>query len=84
MAKITIDGQTRELPDGAPILDTCELLGVPFGCQAGQCATCVIRVQQGMENLEPMNGAELEMGLGKGERLACQARIKAGEVVATW
>lgn len=84
MAKLVIDGDEAELPDGAPILDTAEMLGVPFGCQAGQCATCVIQIEEGMENLEPKNGAEIDMGLRDNERLACQAKIKSGTVKATW
>ncbi len=84
MAKLVIDGQEAELPDGAAIMDSAETLGVPFGCQAGQCATCVIIVEEGMENLAPKNAAEEDMGLRDNERLACQATIRSGTVKATW
>jgi ferredoxin len=73
-----------ELAPGEPILSSCEELGVPFGCQAGNCGTCVIVIESGMENLEPKNEQEEDMGLRDNERLACQARIKDGLVVATW
>lgn len=84
MPTITIDGQSRELTEGEAIQASCEALGVPFGCQAGSCGTCVISIESGMENLEPRNELEEDMGLRDNERLACQARIRAGEVVATW
>lgn len=84
MARITIDGQSRELDPGEPIQMACEALGVPFGCQAGSCGTCVIVIEAGMEHLWPPNDLETDMRLRDNERLACQARIKDGEVVATW
>lgn len=84
MPRITIDGKFKDLEEGEPILSACEALGVPFGCQAGSCGTCVIVVESGMDNLHPMNHLEEDMGLRGNERLACQARIKGGEVVATW
>lgn len=84
MATLIIDEGELHLPDHSPIIDTCMELGVPFGCQAGQCATCVIIIEEGMQNLEPKNELEEEMGLRDNERLACQARIKSGTVKATW
>lgn len=84
MPTITIDGQSRDLDAGAPIQAACDELGVPFGCQAGSCGTCVITVETGMENLMPPNELEEDMGLKDNERLACQARIDKGDVVATW
>lgn len=84
MASIEIDGEVETLRDGDPILDACYGLGVPFGCQAGECATCVVEVAEGMENLEPPNHAEQAMGLAPHQRLACQARIKSGHVRLRW
>lgn len=84
MAMISIDGQSMELAPGEPILASCEELGVPFGCQAGNCGTCVIVIESGMEHLHPKNDEEQNMGLRDNERLACQARIRDGHVVATW
>lgn len=84
MPRITIDGKFKDLEPGEPILTACEELGVPFGCQAGSCGTCVIVVESGLENLFPPNHAEEDMGLRRNERLACQARIREGEVVASW
>jgi ferredoxin len=84
MPRITIDGKFKDLEPGEPILAACEELGVPFGCQAGSCGTCVIVIESGLENLHPPNHAEDDMGLRSNERLACQARIREGEVVASW
>lgn len=84
MPRITIDGKFKDLEEGEPILTACEALGVPFGCQAGSCGTCVIVVESGMENLHAMNPLEEDMGLRHNERLACQARIRTGEVAASW
>lgn len=84
MARITIDGKSQEVDAGAPIQMACEALGVPFGCQAGNCGTCVIQVESGMEHLWPKNDLEKDMRLREHERLACQARVQDGDVVATW
>ncbi len=84
MATLVIDEQTREVPDGTQIDEACEEMGVPFGCQAGECGTCVITVERGMENLKPLSDLEKEIGLEDEERLACQAEIRKGTVKATW
>lgn len=82
MPKIVLnEEETVELPEGAPIKETCEELGVPFACEEGVCGTCVIEVTEGMENLSSFTQEEEdflgEMGC---ERLACQCRIKSGLV----
>ncbi|HOQ32732.1 MAG TPA: 2Fe-2S iron-sulfur cluster-binding protein [Candidatus Hydrogenedens sp.] len=84
MAKIIGYGNEQELPDGSPIIHACEKLGVPFGCRAGQCGTCIITIEDGMENLEPKNFLEEDMGLADNQRLACQTRIRSGIVVISW
>lgn len=84
MPKITIDGQSIDLKPGDAIQASCDELGVPFGCQAGSCGTCVIIIESGMENLGPKNELEEDMGLKDNERLACQARMGDGDVVASW
>ena len=84
MATIIIDGLTTDVPDGTSIEEACEEAGVPFGCQAGECGTCVITVVRGMENLKPKNDLEKDLGLEDEERLACQACIRSGKVNATW
>lgn len=84
MATIIIDGESKEVPDGSAIMDACEDLGVPFGCRAGQCALCTITIVEGQENLAEKTQAELDMGLEDNQRLACQAVINTGTVVAEY
>lgn len=80
MAKIVFEGQEKEVPDNSPIQLACEELGMPFGCTDGLCGTCRCTVVSGMENLEPVNEKEEDMGLDENERLPCQLVIKAGVV----
>ena len=80
MAKIIFEGQSREVPDGTRALDSCEDMGMPFGCTEGVCGTCRCTVVSGMENLSPVNVKEEDMDLDAGERLACQCTIKSGTV----
>lgn len=80
MAKLIIDNQEFEVPDGSAILKTCEEGGVPFGCQNGDCGTCQIEIYEGAENLMPLNAKEEAMAMDKHNRLACQCVIKHGTV----
>ena len=80
MATIKTNEQSIELADGAEIRESCKELGVPFGCESGLCATCEVEVLEGYENLEPVNEAEELMGVEDNYRLACQCKIKSGEV----
>lgn len=82
MATLIIQGRAEEIPDGAPIMDACESLGVRFGCRGGQCAECLITILEGKENVEPPNVLETWMNLEPDQRLACQARIRSGTVIA--
>lgn len=82
MAKLIFNTTEEvDLADGSPIKEACEEFGVPFACEEGVCGTCVIEVEQGMDNLSPFTQEEEdflgEMGC---ERLACQCRIKSGLV----
>ncbi|NLN93502.1 MAG: (2Fe-2S)-binding protein [Candidatus Hydrogenedens sp.] len=84
MAIIVIDGEEMEVADGSPIADACEDAGVPLGCRAGLCGSCVITIEEGMENLEDLTSEEEDMGLGESQRLACQAVIRSGKVIASY
>lgn len=84
MAKLIFDHNDEEveLPDGSPIAEPCEEAGVPFACTEGVCGTCVIEIKSGKENLSPPTQEEEDF-LGAGtcdERLACQCKIKSGNV----
>ena len=88
MAKL-IFKQTEEeidLSDDSPIAEACEEAGVPFACTEGVCGTCVIEVVEGKENLTSPTQEEMDfLGEGTcGERLACQCRIKSGQVKITF
>jgi ferredoxin len=81
MAKIIfVEGEEEvEVADGAPIAEVCEQAGIPFACTEGVCGTCVIEVEEGMENLSAFNQAEADfLGDLDKERLACQCKIKSG------
>lgn len=80
MAKVIFEGDEREIPDGTKVMEACEDLGLPFGCQEGICGTCMSTITQGAENLLPKNEKEDEFDLPAGQRLACQCTIKAGTV----
>lgn len=84
MAKLIFEhnGDEIELEEGGTIAEACEEAGVPFACTEGVCGTCVIEIKEGQENLSRPTQEELDF-LGDGtcdERLACQCRIKSGNV----
>lgn len=80
MGKIRFEGSEMAIEDGAKILETCDDLGVPFGCQDGLCGTCIVTIVSGGNNLEPKNDKEEAMGLRDNERLACQCVLREGDV----
>lgn len=84
--KFEQNNEEIELPDDSPISEACEEAGVPFACTEGVCGTCVIQVISGKENLSAPTREEEDF-LGEGtcdERLACQCRIKKGQVKITF
>jgi ferredoxin len=73
--------EEKELPDESPIQEACEEAGVPFACTEGVCGTCVIEVEEGMDNLSEFTQEERDfLGDLDKERLACQCKIKCGTV----
>lgn len=85
MAKLIINGEETELIDGESIKETCEEMGIPFGCEEGVCGTCIVEVEEGMENLSPYTEEEEDfLGDQDCERLACQCRINQGTVKVTY
>ncbi|MEZ5314604.1 MAG: 2Fe-2S iron-sulfur cluster-binding protein [Chlamydiales bacterium] len=68
-----------EVNDGDSIANVCEEAGVPFACTEGVCGTCVIKVEEHMENLSPFTQEEEDfLGEMEDERLACQCKLKKG------
>jgi len=88
MATLRFENTDEEvqLPDDSPIAEVCEEAGVPFACTEGVCGTCVIEVKEGKENLSKPTQEEEDF-LGEdtyNERLACQCKIKRGNVTISF
>lgn len=70
--------------EGSTIQDIVEASGsaLPFGCRDGECGTCIVEVEQGMEFLSPVTDKEIkvlkevcpEIATDK-TRLSCQMKI---------
>lgn len=80
MATLTVNGQSKEIPDNSPLKEVCRDLDVPFGCENGVCGACTANIESGMENLAAKNEAESDFSLKDNERLMCQTSILQGEV----
>lgn len=83
MGKIVFnDDEEAEVLEGESIKECCEEAGIPFACEEGLCGTCVIEVEEGMENLSEFNQEERDFLGDEGcERLACQCKMnKCGTV----
>jgi uncharacterized 2Fe-2S/4Fe-4S cluster protein (DUF4445 family) len=60
------------------ILDHARKLGVEIASECGglgECGRCIVRIAKGAECLSQTTEREKKHGLGKDERLACQARV---------
>ncbi len=84
MAKLIIDNNGYDLDDNSSIFKICEQDGVPFECNNGVCGSCHIKILEGEENLSDLTEEELDLGMDKSNRLACQCRIKYGVVRITF
>ena len=84
MAKLIIDGEEHDIPDGERIDAVCEDAGIPFSCNSGVCGTCQIEILEGAENLGELNEEESELGMDRNNRLSCQCAIKGGMVKVTY
>ena len=82
MGKIILEstGEEESVEDGSQIKEACEKLGVPFGCENGECGVCQIEIVEGKENLSEMNEKEKVFSADNSHRLACQCKLKKGEV----
>ncbi len=83
MAKLIFLNTDEEvtIPDGSDIKEACEQAGIPFACSEGVCGSCIIEITEGMSNLSAFTQAENDfLGEMQNERLACQCKIKKGEV----
>ena len=80
MAKIIYKEKEAEVKDGENIRNASQELGVPFNCSHGTCGTCMIDIVSGEENLSELTEQEEMFARDREHRLACQCRIKKGEV----
>ena len=90
MALLTIEnlpGASIEVPPDTTLLAALQAAGHDWmhACGAkGRCTTCRLEVRTGLENFSALTEAELRYRaagrLAPTERLACQARLPAGEV----
>lgn len=81
MATLKSHSSSITLPDNAELLDAAGDLGVPFGCQLGNCGTCLTTVLEGLDNLNEPHPAEKAFGVNAQERLICQCTILQGTVL---
>ena len=80
MPKLIRQGKSENVKEGGKIKEAAENLGIPFSCSSGICGMCAIDVIKGEENLSEMTENEEDLGMGGGMRLACQCKIKSGDV----
>tara|TARA_Y100000310_G_scaffold337716_1_gene425497 strand:- start:1243 stop:1503 length:261 start_codon:yes stop_codon:yes gene_type:complete len=73
-------GESRGVEKGSSIKKACEELGVPISCKNGVCGSCMITVKRGRELLNPLTEEEKALDRTRKNRLACQCKIKKGEV----
>ena len=80
------DNLNKEVEDGKSVREFLQEndSSVCFGCEAGVCATCLINIKEGQENLNEPDEIEkntLErLGCCKTNRLACQSKILKGQI----
>jgi len=75
------DGNVIEAESGENFIENMDVMNSPvlFGCRTGICATCIVKVLEGSENLPPISDKELEViDMYTKEpncRLACQINV---------
>ena len=82
-AKLTFKdiGLTVSVPVGVRVIEISEKVGagIVYGCREGDCGTCMMKVEDGWENLSTPTIIEdkvLKDNLaGRHYRLACQAQV---------
>ncbi len=84
---LNLSGAQVEVAAGQSLLAAVQGVGIDWmhACGAkGRCTTCRIQVTAGLENLASLTAAEQRYRaanrLRDDERLACQARLPAGDV----
>ncbi|MBI4232205.1 (2Fe-2S)-binding protein [Candidatus Peregrinibacteria bacterium] len=81
--KFSNTGDEVEVETGAALKDVTKDNGWPiaYGCEDGVCGTCIIEVEEGAENVSPMEETEDQtldmmcMKEGGKHRLCCQCKV---------
>lgn len=79
---------TVTVPVGVRVIEISEKVGsnIIYGCREGDCGTCMMKVEEGWDNLSTPSVVEdkvlRENAAGKNYRLACQAQV-LGDVVVS-
>ena len=83
VVRITLDGQTREVPyaAGQTLLEAARAAGLepPFACEEGYCSCCMARIAKGSVRMI-VNDALEESQLAAGWVLTCQSIPTADEI----
>jgi 2Fe-2S ferredoxin len=87
MAKVRVRNEGTEfvVPDGEKLIEYAKKnSSLLFGCEKGECGVCICSVSKGGENVFPKTQRE-ELTLAKmsaypSQRLACQIKVKKGEI----
>lgn len=82
-AKLTFKdiNMSVNVPIGVRVIEISEKVGagIVYGCREGDCGTCLMKVDDGWENLSTISVIEdkilRENAAGKHYRLACQAQV---------
>ena len=72
---------TVSVPAGVRVIEVSEKVGsgIVYGCREGDCGTCLMKIEEGWNNLSTPSVLEdkvlRENMAGKHYRLACQAQV---------
>ncbi len=91
MPRVTFQpaGRSVDVAEGTLVIDAAEAAGVGLPANCGgvcACTTCHVWIERGLETLSPIAEREEDKlceaaGVRADSRLACQARVGAGDVV---
>lgn len=84
MFKLIIDQAEHDIPDDGSVVLACKNAGIRFDCNNGVCGSCHIKILEGANNLTELTQEEVDLGMDKDNRLACQCFIKSGTVRITF
>ena len=80
MARIKCGEKSVEIADGNPVSKAARELGIILGCHDGICGLCKIDIMEGHDNLSRLSGSEEVWGMDHDRRLACQCRVRQGDI----